>query len=268
MPKIYKPKGAAREYSPLALNHYKGCDYGCSYCYVPKMMKRFNANYDHSKASFPNPEKALKEIRTSAKKHRNSPEQVMLSFTHDPYTTLNDELQITRQVLQILLENQIPVSILSKGGSKLLPDFDVFAMFQNNIQVGMTLTHIDEHDRYLWEEYTPSYIDRKATLQALYDAGIRTWVSLEPIINPPETLQIIEDTHKFVHHYKIGKLNYCSEHEKKVLWTNVLNEIVIKLRVLKKPFYIKNALAKYKHSDLHFRGDERNADYFALTNTF
>ena len=40
---IYEPSGAAREYSPLALNYIKGCDHGCLYCYVPKIMKRFDS---------------------------------------------------------------------------------------------------------------------------------------------------------------------------------------------------------------------------------
>lgn len=48
MTAIYEPQGAAREYSPLALNYVRGCDHGCVYCYVPKMMKRFDAGYVHS----------------------------------------------------------------------------------------------------------------------------------------------------------------------------------------------------------------------------
>lgn len=32
---IYEPKGKAGEYSPLAVNLYRGCDHGCTYCYAP-----------------------------------------------------------------------------------------------------------------------------------------------------------------------------------------------------------------------------------------
>lgn len=41
---IYEPSGKAREYSPLALNLYKGCDHGCNYCYVPDMKHALEAS--------------------------------------------------------------------------------------------------------------------------------------------------------------------------------------------------------------------------------
>jgi hypothetical protein len=33
-------------------------------------------------------------------------------------------------------------------------------------------------------------------------------VSLEPVIDPEESLEIIRQTHEFVDFYKVGKLNY------------------------------------------------------------
>ena len=42
---IYTPKGAAREYSPLALNLYLQCTHACKYCYAPSAMQRARENY-------------------------------------------------------------------------------------------------------------------------------------------------------------------------------------------------------------------------------
>jgi hypothetical protein len=36
---IYEPRGAAREYSPLAANLYRGCIHGCKYCYAPACLR-------------------------------------------------------------------------------------------------------------------------------------------------------------------------------------------------------------------------------------
>ena len=36
---IYEPQGRAGEFAPLAANLYRGCGHGCSYCYVPMVIK-------------------------------------------------------------------------------------------------------------------------------------------------------------------------------------------------------------------------------------
>ena len=152
MAAIYEPQGAAREYSPLALNYIRGCDHGCVYCYVPIMMKRFDKGYEHSNVYIKEEKKLLKEVETSAKKFAGSPKQVFLSFTTDPYSTFNQNTKLTRRVLEMLLHYQIPVSILSKGGMRVLEDLDVILKFGPNIQVGASLTFTSLADSMKWEK--------------------------------------------------------------------------------------------------------------------
>ena len=83
MSKIYEPRGRAREYSPFALNCFKGCDHGCQYCYVPRMMKVFSGSYVHENVSCVN----LSGLRKEAARFRASKDgdkQVLLSFTGTP----------------------------------------------------------------------------------------------------------------------------------------------------------------------------------------
>ncbi len=94
MAAIYEPSGAAREYSPLALNYIKGCDHGCVYCYVPKMMKRFNKDYIHSNVYIKEEKSLINEVIRSAKKFENSEKQVFLSFLTDPYSHFNNETKL------------------------------------------------------------------------------------------------------------------------------------------------------------------------------
>jgi DNA repair photolyase len=264
MAAIYQPSGAAREYSPLAINYIKGCDHGCVYCYVPKMMKRFDAGYVHSNVYMKEESNLLKEIKASAKKNANSPTQVFMSFLTDPYSTFNNETKLTAKVLEILLHYKIPVSILTKGGRNVLQDIDVIKAFGPNIQVGGSLTFTSVEDSLKWEKGAAVPEERFGALKELHDHGVKTWASMEPVIYPEQSLEIMEITSGYVDSYKIGKLNHFKKHEDKFDWTKFLSDAVGIMRKHNKPFYIKNDLAEYRDNSLYLSADERNMDYLAL----
>jgi len=267
MAAIYEPTGAAREYSPLALNYIKGCDHGCVYCYVPKMMKRFNASYVHSDVYIKEEESLIKEITNSAKKFKNSERQVFLSFLTDPYSHFNNDTKLTRRVLKILLEHNIPVSILSKGGKNLLQDLDIFKLFGNNIQIGGSLTFTNNEDSLKWEKNAALPKERFEILKIMHDNGIKTWASMEPVIYPDQSLEIMELTSNYIDAYKIGKLNHFKKHEEKFDWTKFLTDSVNIMRKNNKEFYIKKDLFEFKEKDLYLSDNETNMDYLAIPNS-
>lgn len=260
---IYVPQGKAREYSPLALNHYKGCDHGCTYCYVPDMMKRFRGgSYVHGTVE-PRPGLIL-QLRREIHKFYNSKHPVLLSFTCDPYCHANDQYQLTRKVLEILLKNKIPVSILTKGGSRCLQDIEIFKRFGENIQVGATLVlTLNFLNEKKYEPNAPDCGERIRTLIKLKENNIKTWVSLEPVINPGYTLTLIEGSCEFADLYKVGKLNHDPELESKIDWAKFLKTVVRKLRYLKKPFYIKKDLAKFDEDKILTK-EEKDMDFLNL----
>lgn len=268
MSAIYEPQGAAREYSPLALNYIKGCDHGCVYCYVPRMMKRFNAGYVHSEVYIKEESKLMKEIIASARKHRKSSKQVFLSFTTDPYSHFNNNTGLTRRVLQILLDHEIPVSILSKGGHNVLQDLDLIKQFGPNIQVGGSLTFTSDEDTLKWEKNSTLPAERFDALKQLHEAGVKTWASIEPVIIPEQSLEILEITTDYVDAYKIGKLNHFPKHEQKFNWTDFLNRAIDIMRKHNKPFYIKNDLFEFANADTFLHPHERDMDHLALPNRF
>lgn len=268
MAAIYEPKGAAREYSPLALNYIKGCDHGCVYCYVPKMMKRFDAGYVHSNVYIKEEKALMNEIRNSARKYARSPKQVFLSFLTDPYSHFNKETKLTRRVLEILLEYQIPVSILTKGGYQVLNDLDVIRRFGPNIQVGCSLTFTSPEDSKKWEKNGAHPMERMDVLRILNKEGVRTWASMEPVIFPDQSLEIMEMTKDFIDGYKIGKLNHFQNHEKKFDWTQFLSDAVGIMRKNKELFYIKKDLLTFKSPDLYLEAFETDMDHMALKNQF
>lgn len=264
MAAIYEPRGAAREYSPLALNYVKGCDHGCAYCYVPKMMRRFNSNYVHSDVYMKEEEKLKKEILASVKKYANSTKQVLLSFTSDPYTHFNNETKFTRWVLEILLEYNIPVSILTKGGKKALQDLDVIKQFGDKIHVGASLTLDNDNDSLRWEKHAALPDERLSALRIFHENGVRTWASFEPVIYPEQSLNLMKKGIDFIDFYKIGKLNHYKKYEDKIDWSSFLENTVKIMREHDKDFYIKNDLAKFVTDNIFLYPYERDMNFLSV----
>jgi hypothetical protein len=83
-----------------------------------------------------------------------------------------------------------------------------------------------------------------AALAAAYACGIPTWVSLEPVIDPEQSLHLIELTHTYVDVYKVGKWNH-DPRAAAIDWTAFVTRSVALLKSLGKKYYIKKDLAEY-----------------------
>ena len=71
--------------------------------------------------------------------------------------------------------------------------------------------------------------------------GIRTWVSLEPVIDPEQSIELIKQTHEFVDLYKVGKLNHDPLADT-IDWRRFGWDAKGLLESLKKAHYIKQGL--------------------------
>lgn len=258
--KIYEPTGRAREYSPLALNYFRGCTHNCLYCYVPKMFVRYNVNYDHTHCVAPE-ESGYLSLENSAKKLQGCNKQILLSFTGDPYCGI--ETDCTTKVLQILNKHNHKVAILTKGGKRCLKDIELFQQFGERIKVGATLTFDNEKDSLEWESGAATPAERMEALKILNKKGIKTWVSLEPVIVPEQALNLLTQVAPYVDHVKIGKLNNYKGIDKDVDWSRFLEDAVTLCRKLDLKFYIKKSLLEY-NKGTYLRSEEIDEDYLNL----
>ena len=244
---IYEPKGRAREYSPLALNIYKGCDHDCSYCYIKTMPFSMGDN------TAPVPMKNLLDNLRKDMKVCPKDVQVLLSFIGDPYCKANDTQKVTRQVLEILCTAGIKTAILTKGGTRCLQDLDIFQQMVRDrawldsktaIKVGATMVFDNNTDQSQYEPGAASPQNRMEALQNLHMAGIKTWVSLEPVMDPVQSLRIIDDTHDFVDFYKVGVINHFPNPQP-IDWPDFANRAIEKLRKYGNLFFVKHDLQKH-----------------------
>ncbi len=235
---IYEPRGRAREYAALACNIYRGCDHGCTYCYAPSATFRTPADFRNSelRKTF-----SIAKLAREAKKLRGTNKRVLLCFTTDPYQHLNDRLTLTREVLELFRHYSIPFQVLTKGGYRALPDIDLYS---KRDAFATTMTLLDESQSRLWEPNAAMPSERIYTLSRFHNAGVETWVSLEPVIDPAQSLEIIRQTHLFVDLFKVGTMNH-NAHAKKIDWQKFALDAVELLKSLDKPYYIKHDLQKW-----------------------
>lgn len=190
---------------------------------------------------------------------------MLLSFVGDVYCDSSDNGATTRAMLELLNTYNAPVAVLSKGGKKMLRDLDVFKEFGSRIAVGTTLTFMDEQKSAEWEPFASRPEERLETLKALHDAGIKTFTSFEPTIEPSESIKLIERTLKdnSVDHYKIGKINHYGTADKWQDWRQYLVDCVSLLRPANKEVYYKFCLRKLA-SDVELTKEEKNPDEYIV----
>ena len=240
---IYAPAGQAGEYAPLATNPYRGCGHKCAYCYVPLVLKMKREEFD---AGAVERKDFLARLIKDAKKYQaiGSREQVLLSFTTDPYHP--GDTTLTRQTLEVRAEHGLGFCTLTKGGSRALRDIDLFRPDRDAF--ASTLTSLDAQFAQKWERGAAMPEDRIATLRAFHERGIFTWVSLEPTLDVDASLAIIRATHPFVDLYKIGRINYLPT-TKTTDWADYTRRVVDLCAGLGVQHYIKHDLQPYLPSN-------------------
>lgn len=200
MKPIYEPKGRAGEYADLALNIYTGCPHGCTYCYVPAILRVRKEDF-HAKVS---PRAGIvNAVCRQLEREQISGKLIHLCFTCDPYPAGVDTT-VTREVIQAIKRSGNHVQLLTKHPSER--DFD---LLDDGDWFGVTISclrypaRIEEPGAMVPEE-------RLHTLAAAKARGIRTWVSAEPVLDPYAIFDLLrmDEYSNTYDRIAIGKLNH------------------------------------------------------------
>lgn len=214
MQTIYVPKGRAREYAALAINLFMGCSHGCVYCFVPGMPGRSVETHNQPRLKS-TPEAFLRDLNKSLRRSQGywgNASQVHMCFTTDPYTEFEDqavalEASATRiGVIDALHHAGLGVALLTKAGKRSIVDLDRLGPAD---AMAVTITVLEDEDAKRWEPYAARPMERLEALKEFHARGIPTWMSLEPVIDPGQSLAAISNTHSFVDVFKVGRMNHC-----------------------------------------------------------
>ena len=182
--------------------------------------------------------KALQRLQKDASKLRGDDREILLSFVTDPYQPMETELEVTREAIETLIENGLRFTILTKGGTKASRDFDLLGGY-DKARFGSTLIFTLQDGANKWESRAPSINDRISPIEPANIKGIKTWISLEPLIDPGQALELIRELHPIVDHWKVGKLNY---QVLDVDWIEFRDHVMALLESLGSDYYLKKSL--------------------------
>jgi putative DNA primase/helicase len=250
---IYEPKGPAKEYSAWACNIVKSgqrgdgpksCSHGCLYCYNPPGTTEGPILKDNIIERLKTDLKKLKEIIKPGEKL----EFTFVGDLHDPKIPAG----VARACLLACKDANIPFQVLTKNGPVAKDNFDLYGAED---LFGVTLTCDNDTDSAKWEPGASLWSDRIDALKTAHECGINTWVSFEPVVDPKQTLHLIELVAPFADKIKVGKMNsknnqpwHCTEIKdigQNTDWAAFGKDAIKLLKSLGKEFYIKDDLRKF-----------------------
>ncbi|MEM4036117.1 MAG: radical SAM protein [Fervidicoccaceae archaeon] len=161
-----------------ALNPYVGCSHACIYCYGREYVR--NEEVARSWGSVVVVKENLVEV---LRKETSSVAlgTVGLGTITDAYQPVERSEAVSRRSLEVLLSRGFGVSIQTKS-SLVLRDVDLLEAYSSRVDVGFTITTLDESLAELIEPCAPPPSERARALEELSSRGIETWIFLGPII--------------------------------------------------------------------------------------
>jgi DNA repair photolyase len=206
---IYTTKGAAREYGRVGFNFYTGCPHECSYCYLKRgaPSKQLGGNVVQLKKCFKDEDDALAKFKNEVERYKDVLQKtgVFFSFTTDPL--IEETRTLTVRALQVLMAHNVPAQVLTKDSSWIFDEYTKLFFFGTlpgsgkDIRLGFTLTGRDD-----MEPNASSNGTRISVMRLLkeHHPDVKTWASIEPVIDWQHANMVVEMSLDCCDHYKIG----------------------------------------------------------------
>lgn len=200
------------EYADFGLNVAEGCSHGCNYpCYAMMMKKRYGKIKGYK--DWINPkivENALELLEKEIPRYKKDIRSVYMCFSTDPFMYKQREINdLSLKVIERLNQDKIKVVSVSKGiYPKKLAKKEIYGA---NNEYGSTIITLSEDFRRKHEPFAAPIKERIKALKFLHNAGLKTWVSMEPYPTPnlikQDLLEILNEI-AFVDKIVFGKWNY------------------------------------------------------------
>ena len=183
------------DYFVWSVNPYRGCEFGCRYCY---------ARYTHEFMNKPDPLTFEREIYI--KEHAEwllrqelrqvkAGEHIAIGTATDPYQPIERRAQVTRSLLEVFAEQEgLTLGIVTKS-TLIERDVDLLKRIaaRNMLTLHLTITTPDAKLARVLEPRAPRPDLRFRTVLRLREAGLRTGILCSPLMpGITDTVQALE----------------------------------------------------------------------------
>jgi DNA repair photolyase len=178
------------------MNLYRGCTHGCIYCDSRSTCYQMKHDFEDIEVK----RNAATILETQIRRKRQ-PCMIGTGAMTDPYIHLEEELQITRQCLEVIEKRSFLGLAIQTKSARIMRDIDLLYAINAKTKcvVQMTLTTFDEDLCRIIEPAVSTTAERFEVLKTMQKAEIPTVVWLTPI------LPFINDTEENLR----GLLDYC-----------------------------------------------------------
>ncbi|MBU1113261.1 MAG: hypothetical protein KKH93_05250 [Candidatus Omnitrophica bacterium] len=157
------------------INPYKGCEFGCLYCYAQENKNIDKNNFFDSLAVKINAPQILeKELRYK------KPKRVLLGSTTECFPAQELNFKVTGKILEILNSKQIPYTILAK--SHLIANYLELISKNPENKIFFTFNFQSDELIRLFEKKSPVLKQRLQTIRKIIAARINLRVHIGPFI--------------------------------------------------------------------------------------
>lgn len=162
-----------------SLNPYSGCSFGCTYCYAA-FFSRDKDKMDNWGYWVSVKENAVLLLQKFRKKPLLN-KTLYLSSVTDPYQPIEKDLNLTRQILQELIDYHKVRLVVQTRSPLVTRDIDLLKEFEV-VQVNMTITTDSERIRKVFEPYCPGNKQRIKAIREIHDSGIGACITMTPLL--------------------------------------------------------------------------------------
>jgi DNA repair photolyase len=167
------------------INPYRGCEFGCRYCYARYTHEFMGMNrWEDFEERIYVKRDAARILLRELTPQRLSGQSIAIGTATDPYQPAERRYAVTRSLLAVMaLARDLRLSITTKG-DLVTRDIDLLRRIaaRSSVQVNLTVTTLDRRLARILEFRAPTPELRLKALATLRQAGITAGVNIAPIM--------------------------------------------------------------------------------------